>query len=217
MISPSGSRPFSTSQMALDFKSQRMTEMASILKEHQEKRAREFKMEKKRHEFNCFFALTGTPAPRQDPGEWQRYWTSQRIEEWSKSSEDACRKDLSSDSGISLSNEFEGVENDVRGEEQCKNQTARFPPVVSKPYNRPVLCTYQPRRSVSATATRRATQSEVVRLNLVEKSDWCIASSHSLTDGHSKLRCDAGKLSSHSRRIVSERLASCRESISKWS
>jgi hypothetical protein len=193
-----------SSQSTFDFKESRVNEMSTILKEHREKRAKECEEVKKRLAFNCFFALTGTPAPRQEVDDCRRYWTNERIEAWSmQAREESCqKKGLSSDSGISLTSQLsdhEGGSHDViiRGEERrilrCKPSSS------TRPLNRPVLCTFHPIRSASASHVRGSLTSdegiEVVRLHLVEKSNWAVSPYCSSDDGLTKrqTRPKAGK------------------------
>ena len=184
-----------------------MNEMSAILKEHREKRAKECEAVNKRLAFNCFFALTGTPAPRQEVDTCRRYWTDERIEAWSmKAREESCRKGLSSDSGISLTSQLsEGGNHDVtvRGDEQCDKRIPRRKLASSaRPLNRPVLCTFHPIRSASASHVQASLTSaevdegiEVVRLHLVEKSNWAVSAYCSSDDELMKrqFRPKAGK------------------------
>lgn len=187
VISPAAMmKQSSVSQLTFEVRENRMNEMSQILQAHKEKRAKECEAVNKRLAFNCFFALTGTPAPRQEVSDsYGRYWTNERIQSWVKSREDESRKGLSSDSGISIADTSECGDRDVmvRGDEQCNKARPHLPPVSSRPLTRPVLCTFQHYRSASKSQIQRSLvstgidegfQEEVVRLHVVEKN-WTVS------------------------------------------
>ncbi|XP_065843882.1 uncharacterized protein [Oscarella lobularis] len=140
-------------EMSLRARDNRMAEMTALLREHTERRRNEYEAVKRDLEWRRFFAVRGTESVAVGSDE-NKYWNEKRILKWI-------------DSGGETAAELFPL--------PPPQQSS--PSLGKKPLTKPVLCRKSPsatRLSRQSSSSIKGSTAEVVKLHLVEKSDWFV-------------------------------------------